>query len=631
MKRTLAAWLPNWPLQRLAIKRPELAAAATSLYAPSRRGQVITACCAAASAAGVRVDMPLAEATVLLEAATRNGVNSSVGGSLRESRQFSERIAHGPRPAPQFHLLPHDQAADRTALEKLAQWCHRFSPSVGWEMAADPQQGNAPDALLLDATNLGPLFGGEAAWAAAVAAGFERLGLQARIVVADSPAAALAVAKFPESRDRRSRNGAKPEIRSTRFEANPKFQNAKRTEADRQHGLESHAPNLFRHSDFDIRALPHIIPSGQNAAALAPLPPAALRLAPPMAETLQHLGVECVGQLLALPRDQLQSRLGPEVLWRIDQALGRTDEPLHTVAPPPEATVERLLEFPLADRGLIEQIVAGLIEQLAWQLARRNSGALAVACRLECVEAAPAEFTAGLYQPTADPRQIGEIIGMQLERLRLAGPVEVVSVTAVRTARLGERQRSLFDGEEKPRRSPQLAGLVNRLASRLGEGQVVRYQLQRDPQPEHAFRREPLVDVPTSGHNKPPRLTSPTTTTRTRRDRRPTEPPLLASSATTTTSPAMAAPLDRPWQVLPAPQPLEVLAIAPEGPPARFRFAGADHQVARHWGPERIETGWQRRRLIRRDYYRVETTTGVRAWLFRRRGDGGWFLHGWFD
>jgi protein ImuB len=52
--------------------------------------------------------------------------------------------------------------------------------------------------------------------------------------------------------------------------------------------------------------------------------------------------------------------------------------------------------------------------------------------------------------------------------------------------------------------------------------------------------------------------------------------------------------------------------------------------VARHWGPERIETGWWRGRTIRRDYYRVEITSGNRFWLFRQLDDDNWFLHGSF-
>jgi protein ImuB len=55
-----------------------------------------------------------------------------------------------------------------------------------------------------------------------------------------------------------------------------------------------------------------------------------------------------------------------------------------------------------------------------------------------------------------------------------------------------------------------------------------------------------------------------------------------------------------------------------------------EHRVHRAWGPERIETGWWRKGLICRDYFRVETTEGRRFWLFRHAG-GQWYLHGFFD
>ena len=74
-----------------------------------------------------------------------------------------------------------------------------------------------------------------------------------------------------------------------------------------------------------------------------------------------------------------------------------------------------------------------------------------------------------------------------------------------------------------------------------------------------------------------------------------------------------------------------MISVAPDGPPIRFRRSGRVWQIARHWGPERIETGWWRGRTIRRDYYRIETLEGQRYWLFRRREDGKWFLHGEYE
>jgi protein ImuB len=101
------------------------------------------------------------------------------------------------------------------------------------------------------------------------------------------------------------------------------------------------------------------------------------------------------------------------------------------------------------------------------------------------------------------------------------------------------------------------------------------------------------------------------------------------------------------------PVPISVISVVPAGPPAQFHFDGVDYRIARSWGPERIETGWWRAgnrgsasgtparpspesRVpnpafgIRRDYYRIETTSGHRFWLFRRLADTRWFLHGEF-
>ncbi|MFL5330076.1 MAG: hypothetical protein ACJ8C4_14330 [Gemmataceae bacterium] len=86
---------------------------------------------------------------------------------------------------------------------------------------------------------------------------------------------------------------------------------------------------------------------------------------------------------------------------------------------------------------------------------------------------------------------------------------------------------------------------------------------------------------------------------------------------------------DRPLQLL-APSPIDATDRA-DGSPTSFSWQRRWHAIARHWGPERIETGWWRTGLIRRDYYRVETVTGHRFWLFRDLNCGQWFVHGSFE
>jgi hypothetical protein len=86
----------------------------------------------------------------------------------------------------------------------------------------------------------------------------------------------------------------------------------------------------------------------------------------------------------------------------------------------------------------------------------------------------------------------------------------------------------------------------------------------------------------------------------------------------------------RPLLLYPEPQPIEVTAIAPEGPPQFIWIGGRREAITAHWGPERIETLWWRGRSVRRDYYRIATTTGSQQWIFQRLADGKWFLHGLF-
>ncbi|MFN9251023.1 MAG: DNA polymerase Y family protein, partial [Brevundimonas sp.] len=77
-------------------------------------------------------------------------------------------------------------------------------------------------------------------------------------------------------------------------------------------------------------------------------------------------------------------------------------------------------------------------------------------------------------------------------------------------------------------------------------------------------------------------------------------------------------PPGRPLQLFDPPQPVEATALAPDSPPAAFRWRRVTHRVVRAEGPERIAAEWWRTPRARpRDYYRVEDEEGRRFWLFR--------------
>lgn len=470
-----------------------------------------------------------------------------------------------------WHQQDHDPAADRNALQQLAVWCHRFAPSVGVEEIAERRNPAWPETLLLDATNLAPLYGGEQRLLEEVAAGFRRLQLDARLALADTVGAAWAASHY----------AATPPNDS---------------------GDDDTGNNNNNNND----APPIVVPSEATREQLARLPIEALRLAEETSQTLHRLGIFVIADLESLPRDQLSSRFGRMLLTRMDQAFGRGGEAFTAVTPPPDFCVCQDLEHPLSHRETVEQVARQLIERMAHLLAAHNAGALQMTCRFDCQEASPATVEAGLFQPSCQADHLWELLQMQLERLSLPGPVASVQLNVIRHGPLERRQQVLFEAESTLENSRELAALVDRLAGRLGRDRVVGCHLVYDAQPELAYRYVPLVGK--KSWNKS--------------TRRPGKKAIRFFQEI--------GPTDRPLQLLERPLPIERSCNDDPRPPREIHYRGCRYEVARYWGPERIETGWWRRQAVSRDYYRIETTAGERFWLYRCLRSGRWFLQGIF-
>ena len=86
------------------------------------------------------------------------------------------------------------------------------------------------------------------------------------------------------------------------------------------------------------------------------------------------------------------------------------------------------------------------------------------------------------------------------------------------------------------------------------------------------------------------------------------------------------------------PEPIDAIALAPDGPPLRFRWRRALHETAAFEGPERIAPPWWQapQNPLARDYFHVVDSEGRRFWLFREGLPGQnatharWFVHGLF-
>jgi protein ImuB len=361
-----------------------------------------------------------------------------------------------------------------------------------------------------------------------------------------------------------------------------------------------------------------VLPPGRHETALQPLPVEALRLAPAAAGKLRQLDLGTVGRLQALPRVTLPSRFGVEILRRLDQALGRQPELLRAIKPfvPVEAAWDFL--YPTTDRWILEAMLRQLLEQLVETVRAKNRGVQSLLCRFGGEKGQETSLALRLLRPTACADRLFELLRLRLDATRLGGDVCGLHLQA-EVAPLEVARWSLFDDVDQLEQHQELTALVERLSSRLGPGAVDLPHWSLNPQPELAIAYTPALEARAGAagrsQDKNPR----------RRGAR--APPSQASEGVAATT--AVAPF-RPARLARAPLPVEVVSVYPDGPPVRFFWDRRAHQVAHCWGPERIETSWWLGQHVRRDYFRVETTTGLRFWLFRQRDNGGWFLHGIF-
>lgn len=427
------------------------------------------------------------------------------------------------------------------------------------------------DGLWLDITGCAHLFGGEAALLADLRARMERLGFAATLAAADTPGAAWALARYS--------------------------------------GRPVAAINAGTGTSTTTGA-----DTGANATAtaLAPLPVAALRLPVEVAEGLNRLGLRTIGDLTAQPRAGIAARFGALAVTRLDQAFGRVDEPINPRRPVETIAAERLFSEPIARPEHIEMAVESLVHALSRRLGKVDLGARRVELALYRVDNRVVRTEIATSAASRDPGHFVRLLAEHLPRLDPGAGVEVMRLAAVRTDHLAPTQTMMAAlAASEPRAAegniadePALAALIDRLAVRLGAGRVHGLAARASHRPERVMHAAPPIGGPAW--------------------------PAPRSSD------GPSAP--RPLHLLARPEPIEAMAPLPDDPPVMIRWRDHAHRIARADGPERIGGEWWRGEDgmdSLRDYYRVETTEGLRLWVYRAgltsaRHPARWFLHGFF-
>lgn len=441
-------------------------------------------------------------------------------------------IAHARALVGRDRLLTYeaDHDADANALYRLACWAYRYLPNV----APD----SAYSCLAADITGCDRLYRGTWPLVTALHRRLTRAGLTSRIAAAPTIGAAHALARFGP-------------------------QTCCMTEPDTLHN--------------DV----------------ASLPVASLRIEPDIVNALALVGVERVGELLALPRASLPSRFGYSLVHRLDQLLGRSIELIDPVRVQPPMRVQREFAGPVQQLEAITLTANDLLTQLCRQLARRESAARQLRMVMYRYDDPPVTLRQAMSEPTRDHKHLWSLLSPQVERVDMGHGIERVVLIAGQVQRVPHRQLGKH-GPAKPTANDQQRAtgqLLDVLIARLGPQRVARWQVRQSHQPEHVFTH-------------------------------------VAPTARVEHHSTIVTDQPRPSRLLQHPAPMHVTAMTPTGPILQLHWQGATHRVITCRGPERIAGPWWRGDRGTRDYFQVQLDDGHWLWVFQRTDRSAWFVHG---
>jgi protein ImuB len=210
-----------------------------------------------------------------------------------------------------------------------------------------------------------------------------------------------------------------------------------------------------------------VVPRGEEAAFLAPLPLSALDLSPERQELFRRWGMRTLGDLAALPAAGLAERLGPEGARLLRLARGEDDAPL-VASPSPERFDCALdLEWPVDGLEPLSFLLGRILGPLCDGLVARGRRAAALALDLALVDGTVHRRVLKPAAPTAAARTLRTLLLLDLEA---HPPRDAIRALALRAEPTPSRtvQFSLLDpAQPSPER---LAETMARLHEWTGAG-----------------------------------------------------------------------------------------------------------------------------------------------------------------
>ena len=360
-----------------------------------------------------------------------------------------------------------------------------------------------------------------------------------------------------------------------------------------------------------------------EARELKALPVEALRIDGVAAQTLRRLGLKTVGSLMAIPRAALARRfrgesIGENVLMRLDEMMGRRDEPLNPLNPPTSFMAHRALMEPVIHAEALESVLTGLVTQLGRLLEAEAKGATRLILKLFRSDGSRLNIPAGFSVATHDPRHMLRVLKPKLESVDAGFGIDAMTLEARETGSAQVQQHGFMEDDSTLGLEQLNDRVLNRHAAELLALEAVESHVPERAEELTAPTRHPAGDtLPAS-----------------RSGRKKQQSSLLAPAGRVD---AQRPGGPRPLLIFEAPEPANVIAAVPDGPPMRLTWRRVTRRVVKSQGPERVAPEWWRLSggARPRDYYVIEDEQGRRYWLYRDGlyGETGedqpkWYVHG---
>ncbi|WP_321473389.1 hypothetical protein [uncultured Paludibaculum sp.] len=295
-----------------------------------------------------------------------------------------------------------------------------------------------------------------------------------------------------------------------------------------------------------------------------------------------------------IPRQSLKVRFGSTLLWRLDQAFEKAEDPLTPWRPPTVYRAARILAEPISTVSSVEYVLRDVLRELCTRLEKNHLGSRCMDLACYRVDGTVDRCEVRTSKPNRSISHLMRLFSGRLERLWADFGFEAFILSGAEVEALPPAQLSLSPsdaaGDEE---SYDL--LIDRLGMKLGFQEVTHIRIRESYLPEQAVEFRPAA----------------------------------TSSSAGTEWPAYRV---RPLRLIDPPMRIQVSILIPGGSPVQFFIGHQKHQVLRSEGPERLTAEWWRESGSRwgtRDYYRIEDDNGFRFWIFCDPSEQ-WFLHGHF-